>query len=79
VTIDDALMRAEHLDEQGFKREIAVALFSQDRLTLARAAKLAGMAYMDFQALLADREICVHYGIEDLEQDLLTLLQRGLL
>ncbi len=35
VTIDDSILKAAHLDEQEFKREIAVALFAQDRLTLA--------------------------------------------
>ena len=75
VVIDDSLLKAAHLDEQEFMREVAVALFAQDRLTLAQASKVAGMRYMDFQALLADREISVHYGLEDLDQDLRTLEQ----
>lgn len=79
VVIEDSILSMAHLDEQEFRREVAVMLFAQDRLTLASAAKLAGMRYMEFQALLADREICVHYGVEDLEQDLATLKRRGIL
>ena len=79
IVIDDSVLTAAHLDEQEFKREVAVMLFAQDRLTLATAAKLAGMPYMDFQALLADREISVHYGIEELEQDLAAMENRGIL
>jgi len=77
VTIDDALLRAAHLDEREFKREVAVALFAQDRLTLGQASKFAGMPYMEFQALLADREICVHYDVEEFLQDVETLKRLG--
>jgi len=77
VTIDDAILKAAHLDEQELKREIAVALFAQDRLTLAQASPFAGIPYMDFQALLADREICVHYDVDNLLEDVETLKRLG--
>jgi predicted HTH domain antitoxin len=35
------------------------------------------MEIMDFQKLLADRGICVHYDVEDLEQDVQHRRDRG--
>ena len=50
--------------------ELAVALFQQDRLTLAQAASLAGLPLLDMQRLLASRRIPVDYDTASLEQDL---------
>jgi predicted HTH domain antitoxin len=73
VTIPDDVLAAAHISGPELIRELAVALFQQERLTLAQASRLAEMAQLDFQALLADRKIPLHYGIEDFHQDLQTL------
>jgi predicted HTH domain antitoxin len=52
------------------RAELAVALFQRERLTLGQAALLAGLPQLDFQRLLAGRQIPLHYGIEAMEQDL---------
>jgi predicted HTH domain antitoxin len=36
------------------------------------------MGYLEFQHLLASREISVHYDVADFEEDLKTLSQLGL-
>jgi predicted HTH domain antitoxin len=51
--------------------EFALALFREEKLTLGQAARLAGLPQLDFQRLLASREIPLHYGPEAMEQDLL--------
>jgi predicted HTH domain antitoxin len=51
--------------------------FNQERISLSRASKIAGMEVMDFQKLLAERGICVHYDVEDFEQDVQHLRDRG--
>jgi predicted HTH domain antitoxin len=50
---------------------------SNCRISLSRASKIAGLEVMDFQKLLADRGICVHYDVEDFEQDVQHLRDRG--
>jgi predicted HTH domain antitoxin len=50
-----------------------VALFREERLTLGQAWRLADMDQFAFQSILADREIPVHYGIEEFREDLLTI------
>jgi predicted HTH domain antitoxin len=54
-------------------QELALTLFQQERLTLAQASHLAGMSQLEFQALLAQRQIPIHYGIEEFREDLETL------
>jgi predicted HTH domain antitoxin len=70
VTLPDAILQAAHISEPELKAELAVVLFQQDRLTLSQAAHLAQIPQLDFQRLLAARQIPIHYGMEQLEQDL---------
>lgn len=77
VTIPDEVLTAAHMTEREVKRELALALFQRERLTLPQASRLAGMGQLAFQALLAEREIPIHYGIEEFQEDLRTLRQRG--
>jgi predicted HTH domain antitoxin len=76
-TIPDEVLRATGLNEQEMAQEIAVMLFEKEKLTLAQAARLAGLNRIEFQQLLASRQIPVHYGLEELEQDLQTLRKLG--
>ena len=73
VTISDEVLTAAHLSEPELKQELALALFQQERLTLAQASRLAEMTQLAFQALLADRRIPIHYGVEEFREDVRTL------
>ena len=70
VTLPDELLQSTQLTEAELKSELALALFQQDRLTLGQAALLADLPQLDFQRLLASRRIPIHYGLEEMEQDL---------
>lgn len=61
------------MSEEELRRELAVLLFQQNRLTLAQAAGVANVDRLQFQHLLASCWIPVHFDIEDFEQDLETL------
>jgi len=73
VTISDELLTAAHISEPELKQELALTLFQQDRLTLAQASRLAELGQLAFQALLADRQIPIHYGVEEFREDLRSL------
>lgn len=73
VTISDGALAAAHMSEPELKREIAVTLFRRERLTLAQASRVAEVSQLAFQALLADREIPIHYGVEEFREDVRTL------
>jgi len=59
------------------KRELAVLLFQQDKLSFGKARELAGVTVWAFQPLLGSRGITVHYGMADYEEDLATLKMLG--
>jgi predicted HTH domain antitoxin len=75
ITID--LPDTLQISETDLHTELAIALFQQQRITLGSASQLAGLHQIEFQQLIGDRDICIHYEIEDLEQDLSGLRQDG--
>lgn len=77
LLISDEILAATRMSESELKQEIAVMLFQKEKLTLAQASRLAGMNRVAFQHLLASRQIPVHYGIEDFEQDIKNLQEMG--
>ena len=76
VIIPDSLAQTDTFNESDWMREIAIALFQQERITLTRASKIAGMHLIDFQKLIASRGICVHYDVENFEHDIQHLRDR---
>lgn len=79
VMISDEILQAARMSADELMQELAVLLFEKRRLTLAQASKLAGMQRLQFQHLLASRQIPLHYGVTDFEQDVETLRQLDLL
>ena len=75
VTISDEVLTAAHISESELKQELALTLFQRERLTLAQASRLAEMSQLAFQALLAERQIPIHYGLDEFHEDLRTLRQ----
>ena len=57
--------------------ELAVMLFQKEKLSLGKASQLAGLTRLEFQHLLASRQVSVHYDVTDFEQDLKTLKELG--
>lgn len=76
LNLPDSLSQTDTFNQNDWLREIAISLFQQEQISLSRASKIAGMEVMDFQKLLADRGICVHYDVEDFEQDIKHLRDR---
>jgi predicted HTH domain antitoxin len=78
VTISDDVLTAAHISEPELRQELALTLFQQERLTLSQASRLAEMGQLAFQALLAERKIPIHYGVDEFREDLRTLRQTEL-
>jgi predicted HTH domain antitoxin len=77
LEIPDEITQGKRLDETEWLREIAIALFQQELITLGRASRIAQMHQVDFQKLLGSRGINIHYDVEDFEQDIEHLKERG--
>ena len=73
INIPDNISTKIGLNEQDVLLEIAIALFKEEKITLGQASKIARLHQSQFQKILAKRRIPIHYGIEELEQDLETL------
>jgi len=68
----ETLERA-HLTEHEFAIELATHLYAIKRLNMGQARRLANLDLMSFQSELARRNIFLHYGVKDLEDDLETI------
>ena len=77
IVIADDILDATHMTETEFLQEIAILLYEKGKLSLGKASKLARMGRIQFQLLLASRQIPINYGLEDFEADLKTLRQMG--
>jgi predicted HTH domain antitoxin len=73
LNIPDQLIQQHSLNSADWMREIAIALFQQELITLGTASKIAGMHQMEFQALLSERGICIHYDLADYQDDIESL------
>jgi predicted HTH domain antitoxin len=76
VIIPDEILHAARMTEAELKQEIALFLFEKNKLTLAQASRLAEMSRLQFQHLLASRQIPIHYDVAEFEEDLRTLHER---
>lgn len=70
LEIPDDIAQNTVLGESDWLREIAIALFQKELITLGRGSRIAQMSQIEFQQLLASRGICIHYDVEDFEQDI---------
>jgi len=77
VVISDDILHTTRMSKIELMQEIAVLLFQKDKLTLGQASELAEMTQLQFQHILASRQIPIHYDVEDFEADLKTLREMG--
>ena len=77
IVIPDEILQATGMSEAELMQEVAILLFQKVKLSLGQASRLAGMNQLQFQHLLASRQIPVHYDIAEFEADLETLRQMG--
>lgn len=73
----DEILQATKMSVDELKQEIAILLFQKEKLTLGQASRLAGMSQIQFQHLLASRQIPIHYDVAEFDEDLKTLQELG--
>ena len=71
------ILHAFRLTAEELRRELALHLFEQDKLSFGKARELAEMSVWDFQQLLGSRDISVHYDVEAYENDREALSELG--
>jgi predicted HTH domain antitoxin len=73
LSVPDDLLSGQDLSERDLLLHLALGLFIDDRASLGRAARIAGMSVPAFVDELGKRKIPVHYDRNDLEADLRTI------
>jgi len=61
------------LTPQGAALHLAIGLFVSEEATLGQAAEIAGLTQAAFMKELGRRRIPMHYGMEELAEDLRTV------
>jgi predicted HTH domain antitoxin len=77
LVLSDEIVRASGLSESELLLEIMMLLFQQDKISLGKASEILGMNQIQFQRLLADRGISVHYDVDEFQEDLQHLRAKG--
>jgi len=77
IEIPREILHAVGMSPQDLKRELAIFLFQQGKLSFGKARELTGMTVWAFQQLLASREIALHYDVKDYEEDREILKELG--
>lgn len=77
IEIPREIIHATRMTPQELKRELAIYLFQQGKLSFGKAREMAGMTVWSFQQLLGSRGIPVHYDLEEYEEDLASLKELG--
>ncbi len=77
IEIPRDIIHATRMTPQELRRELAVYLFQQGKLSFGKAREMAEMTVWSFQQLLGSRGILIHYNIEDYDEDLSSLRELG--
>ena len=77
LVISDDIIRASGMSEAEFMTEIAIMLFEQEKVSIGKASRITSMNQIEFQRVLASRNICIHYDVADFQQDLKHLREKG--
>ena len=73
LDISQDILDSARLTVPELKREVAVHLYAEGRLSIGKARELADMSLWEFRQLLASRKIPVHFDLNDLQDDVATL------
>jgi predicted HTH domain antitoxin len=73
ITIADNVIRQTQFSEKDLLIELAVALYQQEKITLMQGAEIADINLIAFQKELAQRNLTIHYDLDDLATDLKNL------
>ncbi|CAA9316695.1 MAG: hypothetical protein AVDCRST_MAG89-1439 [uncultured Gemmatimonadetes bacterium] len=71
--VPDEVLAAAGLTDSNLATELAVVLYEREKLSLGRAAEVAGMSKWVFNDLLAERNIPMHYDERELARDFATV------
>jgi predicted HTH domain antitoxin len=73
IAFSDELTQGLDLSPEHARMDLAIGLYAERRVTLGRAAKIAGMVQAVFLRKLGELRIPMHYDLVELDEDLLVV------
>ena len=74
LLLDDEFLKTVDMTEDEMKLELAIWLYEKDKISLRKAARLAGLEWMGFSKILCERNIpTVRMTNEDFEKEISTV------
>jgi predicted HTH domain antitoxin len=70
IELPDEEISSLHLTPEQGRLELAIGLYAGQKVSMGRAARIAGIPYAQFMQELGSRKLCVNYGVDDLAHDL---------
>ncbi|MGI0014920.1 MAG: UPF0175 family protein [Nitrososphaera sp.] len=77
IMIADEILHITRMTADELMQEVAILLYQKEKLTLGQASRMAKMSQLQFQFLLASRQIPIHYDVAEFDADLKTLREMG--
>lgn len=78
IELPENFIQKKDYSEKDFRVDIAVTLYQQQVISLARAARWCSMTRLAFQKLLSKRNVSINYTSDDLAKDIQSLIYIGL-
>lgn len=79
LVIPDEIVQASGLSERDLFQVLVLMLYQQEKISLGRASRMLCLTNLEFQALLTEQNLYIHYDVEDLHEDVENLKGLGLL
>ncbi|HSJ02186.1 MAG: UPF0175 family protein [Verrucomicrobium sp.] len=79
ITIPDPVPASLGTTEEEVRKEVALALFAQGRISKGQARRMTGADWFTFEAWMKERGLFEEFTEEDLDHDLADLKKLGLL
>ncbi len=73
VELPDAVFEGTGMTPELAKLEVVVALYRDRKISMGRAARIAGLPRPAFQHELGKRGVTVDYDVRDFEEDLVAI------
>jgi predicted HTH domain antitoxin len=77
LVIFEQIVKASGLSEEELLLEVVLLLFKQDKISLGKAAELLNLSQIRLQKIMADRGICIHYDVDEFQEDIQHLTAKG--
>ena len=77
IEIPQDVIHATRMTPDELRRELAIHLFQEGKLSFGKARQLANLTVWEFHNLLGSRNIPIHYGVDEYVEDLATLEESG--